>query len=162
MEAPKAMRSTGMAGSKSRGRTLKFTIASSLSEGQDVRQQIMDEVGRNGFNYHSTYALKLALEEALVNAIKHGNRLDPSKKVQIEARVDAKQAEITIEDEGPGFDKAKVPDPTRDENLERCCGRGILLIESYMNSAEWTHGGRRLKMVKLNEEDALPRNPEKC
>jgi serine/threonine-protein kinase RsbW len=146
-----------MAGSKSRGRTLKFTIGSSLNEGQDVRKQIMDEVARLGFNYHSTYALKLALEEALVNAIKHGNALDPAKKVLIEAKVTPKQAEIVIEDEGPGFDRAKVPDPTRDENLERCCGRGILLIESYMNTAQWTHGGRRLRMVKLNEEDALPR-----
>jgi serine/threonine-protein kinase RsbW len=150
-----------MAGSNSRGRSLKFTISSSLSEGQDVRTQIMDEVARAGFNYHAIYALKLALEEALVNAIKHGNRLDASKKVYVEAHVNAEQAEIIIEDEGPGFDKAKVPDPTRDENLERCCGRGILLIESYMNIAQWTKGGRRLRMVKLNEEDIPPRDSEK-
>jgi serine/threonine-protein kinase RsbW len=150
------MNSTGIAGSNNQGRTLKFTIGSNFTESTVVRTQIMDEVARAGFNYHSTYALKLALEEALVNAIKHGNRLDPAKKVHIEATVSPHQAEVVIVDEGPGFDRAKVPDPTRDENLERCCGRGILLIESYMNSAQWTDGGRKLRMVKINEADTSP------
>jgi serine/threonine-protein kinase RsbW len=66
------------------------------------------------------------------------------------------RAEIIIEDEGPGFDRKGVPDPTSDENLEKCSGRGILLIESYMDEVKWTNRGRRLKMVKRNVEDPGP------
>jgi hypothetical protein len=77
--------------------------------------------------------------------------LDPKKHVKIEASVTPKQAEIVIEDEGPGFDRKAVPDPTLDENIEKCSGRGILLMESYMNCVEWTKGGRRVRLVKKKE-----------
>ena len=136
---------------------LKFTIASDLAAGRDVQKRILDDVARLGFNSQSHFAIKLALEEALINAIKHGNRLDPKKKVHIEAKGSPKKFEITIEDEGPGFKRDDVPDPTADENLEKCSGRGILLMEAYMNSVHWSRGGRRVKMVKKNDDDVLPR-----
>jgi len=136
---------------------LKFTIPSKFEAGREVQKRILDDVTRVGFNSHSQFAIKLALEEALINAIKHGNRLDPKKKVHIEAIVSPKQLEITIEDEGPGFHRGDVPDPTLEENLEKCSGRGILLIEAYMSSVQWSNGGRRVKMVKKNEDDVLPR-----
>lgn len=107
----------------------------------------MNEVTRHRYGADTTFAIRIALEEAIVNAIKHGNRLDRSKKVKIEARVSPTRAEIVIEDEGEGFDRARVPDPCCAENLHKCSGRGILLIESYMNS-EWSQGGRRVRMVK--------------
>ena len=50
-----------------------------------------------------------------------------------------------------------MPDPTLQENLEKCSGRGILLMEAYMNRVEWTNGGRRVRMVKKNEADAVAR-----
>jgi serine/threonine-protein kinase RsbW len=136
---------------------LKFTIPSNYIAGRDVQKRILDDVSRVGFNSQSQFAIKLALEEALINAIKHGNGLDPTKKVHVEAKVSPTQIEITIEDEGPGFKRTAVPDPTLEENLEKCSGRGILLMEAYMNSVHWSHGGRRVKMVKKNEEDVLPR-----
>src|SRR4051812_25838854 len=136
---------------------LKFTIPSKFEAGREVQKRIPDDVTRVGFNSHSQFAIKLALEEALINAIKHGNRLDPKKKVHIEAKVSPKQVDITIEDEGPGFSRGDVPDPTLEENLEKCSGRGILLIEAYMSSVQWSNGGRRVKMVKKNEDDVLPR-----
>lgn len=136
---------------------LKFTIPSDFAAGRDVQKRILDDVSRVGFNSQGQFAIKLALEEALINAIKHGNRLDPKKKVHIEAKVSPQQFEIIIEDEGPGFKRGEVPDPTLEENLEKCSGRGILLIEAYMSSVQWSHGGRRLKMVKKNEDDVLPR-----
>ncbi len=114
---------------------------------------ILADVKKAGFDHHCFFAIKLALEEALVNAIKHGNRLDPEKTVVITASVTPRRAEITIEDQGPGFERTSVPDPTCDENLEKCSGRGILLIESYMNRVRWDRGGRRLKMVKDNKPD---------
>lgn len=119
--------------------------------------KIIDDVTRRGFHEQSLFAIKLALEEAMINAIKHGNRLDPKKKIHIEATVTSDSARIEIEDEGPGFRRSSVPDPTLPKNLEKCSGRGILLIEAYMDEVKWTHGGRRLRMVKRNEPDLIPR-----
>jgi serine/threonine-protein kinase RsbW len=131
----------------------RTTIPSDNAASRDVQQHILAAVHKSGFTPHSTFAIKLALEEAMINAIKHGNKLDPSKSVHIEAKITPKVAEITIEDEGPGFDRSCVPDPTLLENLEKCSGRGILLIESYMNSVKWSRDGRRLRMVKRNGEE---------
>ena len=132
--------------------TFKVTIGSDYEAGREVQERILREVERHGFPDEITFALRIALEEAMVNAIKHGNRLDPGKKVHVEARVTARQAEIIVEDEGPGFDRSAIPDPTQDDNLHKCSGRGILLIEAYMDTAEWSHGGRRLRMVKENRQ----------
>jgi serine/threonine-protein kinase RsbW len=136
--------------------TMRFEFTSDFDTGCAVQAEILREVERHGFNNNSLFATRLALEEALVNAIKHGNQLDPAKKVIVEARVTANRVEIEIEDQGPGFDRSSVPDPTADENLCKCSGRGILLIEAYMNQVSWSHGGRRVRMVRMNEENELP------
>jgi serine/threonine-protein kinase RsbW len=137
--------------------SLGFTIPSDFIAARDVQRQVMAAVARNGFNDDSTFAVRIALEEGLVNAIKHGNKGDPGKQVRVEATITPDRAEITIEDEGPGFDRARVPDPTCDENICRPSGRGILLIESYMNDVRWDRGGRRIRMMKRNEPGMLPR-----
>jgi serine/threonine-protein kinase RsbW len=136
--------------------TLRFTIPSDFAAGREVQKQIMDSLEKRGFNCDCTFAIRLALEEALVNAIKHGNRLDPSKKVHVEVRFTRGQAEITITDEGPGFNRQGVPDPTQEENLEKCCGRGIHLMEHYMNKVEWSKGGRCVRLIKKNQNTAAP------
>jgi len=129
---------------------MTFTIRSDFAAGHDVQKRILDAVEAAGFNSQSTFAIKLALEEALINAIKHGNKLDKRKRVQAEWRISPAAAEITIEDEGPGFDRKNVPNPTDEPNLEKLTGRGILLIESYMTDVQWSNGGRRVKLVKKN------------
>jgi serine/threonine-protein kinase RsbW len=126
---------------------IRATIPSDYNAGRDVQQAIMSEVLKHKFGTETVFAIRIALEEAIVNAIKHGNRLDPAKKVFVEAKVTPKRTEITIEDQGEGFQRGCVPDPTAEENLYKCSGRGVLLIESYMDS-EWSHGGRRVRMVK--------------
>jgi serine/threonine-protein kinase RsbW len=131
---------------------VKATINSDFSAGFEVQQRILDAAVKHGFKEHCLFAIKIALEEALVNAIKHGNKLDPRKRVTIEAAITGKKAEICIEDEGPGFDRSQVPDPLAEENLEKSSGRGILLIESYMSQVTWDRGGRRLTMVKKNSD----------
>ncbi|MGD1277350.1 MAG: ATP-binding protein [Tepidisphaeraceae bacterium] len=112
----------------------------------------MDEVIRQGFTGPSIFAVRLALEEALANAIKHGNRLDRGKKVRVEAEVTPRQIRIVIEDEGGGFERSSVPDPTTRANLEKTGGRGILLIETYMDKVRWSRGGRRLEMIRRNAD----------
>lgn len=127
---------------------LAFTFGSNYEQGHNVQKQILDLAEAHGFAGESFFALRISLEEAIVNAIKHGNQLDPKKKVHIEARVTDERVEVVIEDEGAGFDRSSVPDPTDEANLHKCSGRGILLIEAYMNEVKWERGGRRLKMVR--------------
>jgi serine/threonine-protein kinase RsbW len=127
------------------------TIPSEATASRDLQKSILDEVARCQYDEGSVFAIKLALEEGITNAIKHGNKFDPGKKVHVDYTVTPQRFEITIEDEGPGFDLGDVPDPTADENLEKCSGRGILLIGAYMTKVEYSNGGRRLHMVKLNE-----------
>ena len=129
---------------------LRFIIPSNFLEGRAIQKRIMEEVEAHRFHEDAVFAIKLALEEALINAIKHGNKEDPRKKVRIQCHVTDQEAEIIIEDEGPGFDRSSVPDPLAAENLEKPSGRGILLIESYMNDVAWDNGGRRVRMVKKN------------
>jgi serine/threonine-protein kinase RsbW len=149
---PSGLPRRGKGGQSRRGR-LTFTIASDLAAGREVQNQILDEARRHGFHGQSLFAINLALEEAITNAIKHGNGLDPKKQVYVEAKVTPGRAEIIVEDEGSGFDRRHIPDPTVEENLEKCSGRGILLIETYMNRVRWDHGGRRVRMVKVNEPE---------
>lgn len=131
-----------------------FTIPSDYDAIRQVLDPVMADVAGGGYDTDSTFAIRISLEEALVNAIKHGNREDPRKAVRVESDVSPARAEIVIEDEGPGFDRQRVPDPTATENLCRPSGRGILLIESYMTDVKWERGGRRLRMVKRNETAA--------
>lgn len=135
---------------------VKFKIPSDLSAVREVQSRILDDVKRHGYDQESTFAIKLALEEVLINAIKHGNKFDQGKHVHVECNVTPDQAEIVIEDEGPGFDRVEVPDPTLVENLTKCSGRGILLIEAYMTSVEYSNRGRRVRMIKKNDGDAKP------
>ena len=130
---------------------LKFDFASNFDEAREVQRQILELVENQHYNENAQFALKLALEEALINAVKHGNGLDPKKRVRGKAVVTADRCEVVVQDEGPGFTRVAVPDPTLEENLEKTSGRGVLLIEAYMDEVEWTDKGRRIRMVKRND-----------
>ena len=130
---------------------MHFDIPSDFTEGRKVQKAILDAVARFGFDPDNVFAIKLALEEAMINAIRHGNKLDRDKKVHVDAIINEHEARITIEDEGIGFNRATVPDPTSEENLTKCSGRGLLLMETYMTSEEYSNKGRRIHMVKKRE-----------
>ena len=101
-----------------------------------------------GYNEDCRFAVRLALEEALVNAMRHGNRMDPVRCVHVGYRILPQQVEIRVSDEGEGFDPSKVPDPTADENLAKPSGRGIMLMRCYMDEVSYTCGGRQVYMRK--------------
>ena len=98
---------------------------------------------------HEIFSIKLALEEALINAIKHGNQMDHTKKVRVLFRVAAGFFEVRVVDEGPGFDPGDVPDPTAVENLERPCGRGLMLMRHYMSEVCYSSSGNCVAMSKV-------------
>jgi serine/threonine-protein kinase RsbW len=112
-----------------------------------AQDDLIAELEKRGYPKASLFAVRLAVHEALTNAFVHGHRDLSDKPVRLEYTVGDDEAEIEIEDQGPGFDPASIPDPTLDENLERGCGRGLLLIRAYMAVAEYSHNGNTLRMV---------------
>jgi serine/threonine-protein kinase RsbW len=104
-----------------------------------------------GYDAEEWFAVRLAVEEAIVNAMKHGNRMDPARRVRAAYRISPEKAELRIADEGAGFDPCQVPDPTADENLQKPCGRGIMLMRSYMDEVAFNECGTEVYMVKYHK-----------
>src|SRR5438067_5776846 len=123
-------------------------IPSDPARARQLQEEIEKRLQSGKASDHDIFSIKLALEEALVNAIKHGNQLDQSKKVTVSYRVLGDGFEVQIRDEGPGFDPADVPDPTAIENLERPCGRGLMLMRHYMTDVNFSERGNSVIMSK--------------
>jgi serine/threonine-protein kinase RsbW len=94
------------------------------------------------------FGMRLALEEAIVNAIKHGNKMDPQKTVSIKCEIDSNRICVQIEDQGPGFSPTDVPDPTSEENLEKPGGRGIMLMKAFMTKVRYNACGNQVTLEK--------------
>ena len=129
----------------------KVSIPSDTAEGQAVQERIVALLEKLGYPPRDVFGVRLALEEALVNAIKHGNRHDPCQQVHIRCRADRDAVRITIEDEGPGFVPEEVPDPTLEENLEKPSGRGIMLMRAFMSLIEYNDTGNRVTLEKRRD-----------
>lgn len=110
-------------------------------------RSIIEQLEQQRYDATSCFAVRLALEEALTNAYKHGNREDPDKNVILECAIDQRRIVIEVEDEGPGFDPSTVPDPTAEENLEIPSGRGLVLMQSFMSVVEVIPPGNRVRLV---------------
>jgi serine/threonine-protein kinase RsbW len=126
----------------------QIEIQSRCEDAQDAAASILTEVEELGWVDDAVFAVRLATEEALMNAIRHGNAFDESKKILVEYDVTDEAVTITVTDEGNGFDDQAVPDPTRDENLEKPCGRGVMLIRAFMDSVKYRLNGRQVQMIK--------------
>lgn len=130
----------------------RLFVPSELEEVRRIQDDIESGLQLHAFGDSDLFAVKLAVEEALVNAIKHGNQLDPAKQVFVQYTIDERLFEIRIRDEGPGFDPTDLPDPTADDFLERPCGRGVMLIRSFMTSVDYLGNGNEVVMSKLKSE----------
>ncbi|MDA0836030.1 MAG: ATP-binding protein [Planctomycetota bacterium] len=128
-------------------------IPSDTSKGQAVQERIVKALEDRSFSPRDVFGVRLALEEAIVNAIKHGNRMDPKKSVRICCTVNHNKVRVEVEDQGIGFKVADVPDPTLDENLERPCGRGIMLMKAFMNLIEYNESGNMIVLEKIRDLD---------
>jgi serine/threonine-protein kinase RsbW len=113
-----------------------------------VNEEILARMQEAGFTEKDIFSMRLALEEAIVNAIRHGNSGDPAKSVLVRYRVTQQEVVTEIEDEGPGFDPDNIPDPLASENLERPTGRGLFLIRYYMTSVTFNERGNCVVLRK--------------
>lgn len=101
-----------------------------------------------GYLARDIFGMRLAMEEVLVNALKHGHGYDPSKQARVRYHVTEERVVAEVEDEGPGFDPEAVADPLDPENLERCCGRGLLLMRHYLTSFRYNERGNAVTLCK--------------
>ncbi|MBA3784429.1 MAG: ATP-binding protein [Acidobacteria bacterium] len=130
---------------------IEFEIPSLISLIHGILDYLMKRVEKIGVVNSENSNLFIALDEAFVNAVKHGNKFDATKLVRITAEVSLKEARFTIEDEGEGFNVAEIPDPTNVENLFKASGRGVLIIHNIMDEVRYNERGNRLEMIKKSE-----------
>ena len=136
------------------GDLVEMVVRNDLRSAKAPEDRILYELTRCQYDPDTTFAIKLALEEALTNAIKHGNRNDAGKRIVVKFHIDPLRAVIMVRDEGPGFKPERVPDPTAEENLERPNGRGIMLMHAYMTDIRYNDAGNEVWMLKENRESA--------
>ncbi len=115
-------------------------------------KEILSELTAKSFSQEDVFAVHLAIQEAFVNALKHGNKMDSSKKVRIDYCVSSEKVDISMTDEGLGFDPDDVPDPRCGENIYKANGRGLLLMRSYMDMVEYNDCGNCIHLVRDKEK----------
>ena len=130
---------------------IEFELPSSIALMHIVLEYLLKRVEKLGVIKSEQSNLFVALDEAFVNAVKHGNKFDAKKLIRITAEVSKEEARFTIEDEGEGFDVNNIPDPLDPENLFKTSGRGVLFIYNIMDEVKYNDRGNRLTMVKRSE-----------
>jgi serine/threonine-protein kinase RsbW len=125
-----------------------LAVVGGLKAVQRIVEQIAEAVAEVGCSSREMFHVRLAIEEALANAVKHGNKHDPDKAVYVTYDVDEQRMIVTVRDEGSGFDRRSLPDPTAEENLTRPGGRGVLLINSFVDSVKYNEIGNSVTLTK--------------
>jgi serine/threonine-protein kinase RsbW len=128
----------------------ELVVPNDLCSARRLEERIMAKLAACNYGADVTFAIKLALEEALTNAVKHGNDNDTSKRLVVRYAVSPQRTIIMVRDEGHGFAPHRVPDPTADENLERPSGRGIMLMQAYMTRVHFNESGNEVWLLKEN------------
>ncbi len=113
-----------------------------------AENRLLEALDKFAYAKASRFAVRLAVEEALTNAFRHGHRRLPRETpVTLDVTVGPEEVKISVEDQGPGFTPEAVPDPTLDENLDKPAGRGLMLMRAYMASIDYNAKGNRVTLV---------------
>lgn len=126
---------------------MEFVISNQLDEIYDLETKILNEIGGRDFDENSLFAIRLALDEALINAYRHGNREGDDRRIKVRLEFPGEQVAIEVEDEGDGFDWRVLPDPRSGEQIDRTHGRGIFLIRQFMETTEFNEKGNRIRFT---------------
>jgi serine/threonine-protein kinase RsbW len=131
--------------------TTELKFPSDVGAIGDAAAAVSEFMNRLGISEDVAFGVDMAVREAVTNAVVHGNKLDAAKVVEIKLRNTPNAFEITVRDQGTGFNPNEVPDPTRDENILKTSGRGIFFMRNFMDEVDWSEdpqGGTNVRMVK--------------
>ena len=130
----------------------KIEIPSEPAAKLTVEKALLEALQKHSYAEKDIFAVRLATEEAVVNAIRHGNKLDSQKKVVVNFSVTDGRVTVVVCDQGEGFDPAGVPDPTDPRFLEAPSGRGLMLMRAYMDEVIFNEEGNEVTMIKTRSK----------
>ena len=128
--------------------TKEYAFPSDMGMAHNLIEEVMGRLRANQWNDKDLFAIELVLEEVFANAVKHGNRSDPSKMVRFDCKLSRDRICVRIEDEGDGFDLHSVADPREPANQMAASGRGILLVKHFASRVKWSERGNVIEFEK--------------
>ena len=131
--------------------TTELTLPSRIESVEQAAVAIAGILNRAGVNEDVTFGVDMAIREAVTNAVLHGNKQDEAKSVRVTVNNSPGWLEISVDDEGAGFNPAEVPNPTETENILKSSGRGIFFMRNFMDDVDWVirpEGGTTVRMRK--------------
>ena len=131
--------------------TTDLKFPSRIEAVAEAAAAVSDFMKSLGLSEDVAFGVDMAVREAITNAVVHGNKLDAAKVVELRLRNTPEAFEITVHDQGTGFNPNDVPDPTKEENILKASGRGIFFMRNFMDEVDWSvgaNGGTNVRMVK--------------
>ena len=128
--------------------SVSLEVPSRLDQVKPVIDQLVEHMVAAGYPEKTRFAIRLAMDEAVTNAIRHGNALDESKMAHVDWRCTADSFHAVVRDHGTGFRPEDLPDPTDPANLTKPCGRGVMLMRVYMDHVSFNEAGNEVTLVK--------------
>lgn len=131
--------------------TTELSLPSRIDTVATAAAAVAEFLSRSGITEDAAFGIDMAVREAVTNAVVHGNRQDENKTVDVSLKSSPDAVEISVHDQGTGFNPEAVPDPTADENILKASGRGIFFMRSFMDEVDWLirpGGGTTVRMLK--------------
>jgi len=131
--------------------TTELKFPSRIEAVGEAAAAVSEYLNRLGITEDVAFGVDMAVREAITNAVIHGNKLDDAKIVEVTLTNTPEGFEISVHDQGTGFNPNDVPDPTKEENILRTSGRGIFFMRNFMDQVDWSEdpkGGTRVRMSK--------------
>ncbi len=131
--------------------TTELTLPSRVEAIDEAATAVAGLVARAGIGEEDAFGIDMAVREALANAVIHGNKLDETKLVEINVKCSPDSLEISVHDQGPGFNPDTISDPTKEENILKSSGRGIFFMRNFFEEVDWSispDGGTTVRMIK--------------
>ena len=131
--------------------TTELRFPSRIEAVSEAATAVSEFLRRLGIDEGIAFGVDMAVREAVTNAVLHGNKLDEAKVVDLKLSNSPEAFEISVHDQGQGFDPSDIPDPTQEENLLKTSGRGIFFMRNFMDTVDWSadpKGGTTVRMMK--------------
>ncbi|MGH9425016.1 MAG: ATP-binding protein, partial [Terriglobia bacterium] len=130
--------------------TTELTLPSRIEAIDEAATAVAGLVTRSGIGEEDAFGIDMAVREALANAVIHGNKLDETRLVEINVKSSLDSFEVSVHDQGQGFNPDSIPDPTKEENILKSSGRGIFFMRNFFDEVDWSisEGGTTVRMIK--------------